>query len=295
MCHASFHHLQDRNDEAVLMWRQVVDFVRQADDRSSLAIAQVRYAAALVEIGRASDAAELLDRGICELENAGEQLELAFGLYWRGSVEHDIGHYEASLRDGERGLALAKGVESLHAQYLNYRIVGQALAHLGRHAEGVEACERAVLIARKLGQEIHEIYAGLTLAFVCTIAGHYDRARTLSLRQLEMSRRLANVRGQGLALGMLGDAYHGRGCFQDAAHALAEALQIFRDHANGRYHSLCLLKLGYAYQRLGRHREAAECLTESLQLFEELRLPHYVQRARDALSACSAAEASPRS
>jgi tetratricopeptide (TPR) repeat protein len=105
---------------------------------------------------------------------------------------------------------------------------------------------------------------------------------------LERNRQLEDVRGEALALGLLGDAYHGLGRYQEAAQALSEALPIFRDHVNRRYHGLCLLKLGYAHQRMGEHRRAAEYLTDSLLIFQELRLRHYENRAREALADCPA-------
>ena len=127
-----------------------------------------------------------------------------------------------------------------------------------------------------------------TLAHVYVLAGHPEKAVPLSRKLLEQSRELTDVRLEGLALGVLGDAYHALGRYHDAAEVLSEALPIFRDHANRFYHGLCLEKIGNAYQRMGQYQHAARYLEDGLAVFQKLRLHHYEQRAREALEHCLA-------
>jgi tetratricopeptide (TPR) repeat protein len=124
-----------------------------------------------------------------------------------------------------------------------------------------------------------------TLAFTCARGGQFERAVALSRQRLELSRQLADVRDEGVSLGVLGDAYYGMGLYEEAIRALSAALAIFRDHANRRFHGLCLLKLGYSYQAIGQHRRAIGCLNNSLTIFRELDLPFYEDQAREALTA----------
>jgi tetratricopeptide (TPR) repeat protein len=118
------------------------------------------------------------------------------------------------------------------------------------------------------------------------LVGRCDRAVELCARLRELNRKIGDVRGEALSLGVLGDAYHGLGRYGDAVDAFSEALPVFRDHFIRRHYGLCLLKLGLAQEALGNYREAAQCLTESLPAFRELRLPVHEQRALRILRDC---------
>jgi tetratricopeptide (TPR) repeat protein/transcriptional regulator with XRE-family HTH domain len=286
ICQSEFQHMQHRADEITQLWKEIVEISGQTGDSTALAHAELRYAAALIDRGLAADAVAPLVRSARKFEQADDQGSLALTLYWQAACEYNLGNFDAALRYAERGLTLARRIADKHAEFLNLRQVGQSLCILGRTAEGVEACERAVSVAGELGQESYDTVAQLTLAFACVLTGDYDRTVTLGMDLLKLSRQTAYTRLEGVALGLLGDAYHGLGRYREAVQALSEALPIFRDHADTRYHGLCLLKLGYAYQRMDQYQRAADCLKDSLPIFQGLRLPHYEQRAHETLTAC---------
>lgn len=284
ICQGSFQYLQDRSSESAHMWRGVMNVADRIGDRSRLALAEVRHGAALVVGGHAADAAYSIDHAVQFLEGAMDQPAVAFALYWRASVAYDLDRFDAALEDGKRGVALARRAGNRHAELLNLRIVGESLAYMGHTVDGLAACERALSLAEELGGESYEVAARHALAYTHVLAGDFGRARILCLKLVDSNRRSGMVRGEGLALGLLGDACHGLGRYEEAARALQEALPIFRDHSNRRHHALCLLKLGYAYKCLSLDQRAAGYLWESLRLFGELRLPQYERRAHDALS-----------
>jgi transcriptional regulator with XRE-family HTH domain/tetratricopeptide (TPR) repeat protein len=281
---ADVQYLQNRPDEATQVWDEIVGMVGRSSNSLAIAQAELRFAAALVERGQAADAMELLDHCIHEFESRDDQLTLVFALYWRTATEYDLGRFDAVLCDGERGVVLAQQIGSQSAELLHLREIGSALATLGRGAEGILACKRAVFLADELGQEPYCLVARLTLAYVYVLVGHHDWAAALCAELLKLTREIADVRDEGVVLGLLGDAYHGLGRYPEAARALSTALPIFRDHANRRYYGLCLLKLGYTCERMGQNRDAADYLKRSLQVFQELHLRHYEQRVRDALA-----------
>lgn len=282
-----FQYLHNRTDESVQMWQQIEHAARSLGEKTRAVIAGIRYAAALVIGGKSADAANIIDPCIDELAHGDDALTLAFALYWRAAVRYNLHDFHAALDDSRRGLALAQQAGNQHAEFLNLRMAGQSLAYLGRATEGIEACERGVLLAGELGQSYHAT-ARQALAYTYVLVRKYDHAVPLCISLIEMNRSTGNVWGEGQALGLLGDAYHGLGRYRKAVAALSEALHIFRAHSNRRHHGLCLLKLGYAYHGLGRNREAASRLKESIAVFQELRLPYYEQRARAALAECSA-------
>jgi tetratricopeptide (TPR) repeat protein len=291
MRQTDFQYLQDRTDEAIAMWGDLVSVDARSASGTAVATAKIRYAAALKDRGLTADAVSLFERSIAEFEEAGDLAGLAFALYWRASCAWDLGQPGEARRYGERGLELARQTGSRHAEFLNLRLVGQSLAAIGRAAEGIEACEQAVGLATELGDESYDVAGWHTLGNACVIAGRFDRAVVFGGKLLELSRRLANVRGEALALGLLGDAYRGQRRYSEAVEALSAALSIFRDHANRRHQGMCLLKLGYACQGMGQYQQAAGYLKDSLQIFRELRLPSNEEQARQALAQCQFAGA----
>jgi tetratricopeptide (TPR) repeat protein len=281
-----FQHLQDRNDEAIRMWKEVARAAERAGEETIITHARFRYAAALVERGEVADTADLIDRCVAEFQTQGNERYLAFALYWRSSGATTLGDFSGGLRYSESGLAVARRIRSRHAECVNLRQRGQSLMFFGHYQEAIQASEQALGMASELGEPCYVLATMHTLAFACARAGQCERAAALSLRRLELSRQLGDIRDEGISLGVLGDAYHGMGRYQEAIQALSAALAIFRDHAHRRFHGICLLKLGRAYQALGQPRRAASFLDDRLTIFRELRLPHFESQAREALAAC---------
>ena len=286
LCLASFQQLQDRYADAVQMWRVVAKAAGMAGDTRTRTIALLRLAAATVERGYATDAMELLNESIAMLERSGESEHLAYALYWRSFAEWDLSHFEASRSNAERGLALAEHGGHKHAQCMNLRILGMSLNCLGDYKTGKSACERALSISVELGEDSFIQYGLHYLAYGCTRAGRYHEAIELSLQRLELCRKVGDLRGQALSMGVLGDAYYGLGRYQEAVRAFEQALPVFRNHFIRRLQAVCLFKLGCAYAAMGNPAQAERLLRQSLPIFGELRLPTYEDKVRQALRTC---------
>jgi tetratricopeptide (TPR) repeat protein len=151
--------------------------------------------------------------------------------------------------------------------------------------------EAAVAVAADLGSAPYELAALHSLAYTRTLTGRYDRAVTVSLRRMELSREIGDARGEGLADGVLGEAYHRMGKYELATKCLLQAMPLFQKHHAPDYHALCLQKLGHAYEGMGRYPEAIGYLEQSMLMFRQLLLPRKVEQARQALDRCQTAKA----
>jgi tetratricopeptide (TPR) repeat protein len=156
---------------------------------------------------------------------------------------------------------------------------------LGDHEKARAACERGLSLAVELGADSFVQYALHTLAYGCSRAGRYQEAIYLSLRRLELCRKVGDLPGQALAMGMLGDAYYGLGRYQDAMTAFEQALPVFRDHFIRRFQAVCLFKLGCVHAATNNPGQAERFLRDSLPIFRELRLPIYEDKVHEALQA----------
>jgi DNA-binding SARP family transcriptional activator/tetratricopeptide (TPR) repeat protein len=287
-CHCSFHYFQDRYDDAELVWHRVMT---RMDDSAVGVWVRLRFAASLIERGRAAEAFPVLDACVEDAEGAGDEDPelLPFALCWRGACAWDLDNYELARVDTERGVLLAREVSLRLAELHNLRQFSAASALLGKGDEAVTLAERAVAIAVDLGESSYELSAIHGLALACFWAGFHGRAAQTCLRAIELSRELGSIRNEALAYGVLGDAYHGLGDYDNAIRSLLRALPILRAHHASRHVALCLAKLGYAHEALRRYPEAIGYLSQARDMFGELRLTGKAESAQQAFNRCQQA------
>jgi DNA-binding SARP family transcriptional activator len=284
MC--AYFHLQDRHDDAERLWQIVADAAARSDEG---VYARFRLAASMVERGRAPDALAILNGCVQDLERQGDLEILSLALYWRGSCSSDLDDYEPARRDAERAIGVARQAESVFAEGMSLRALATVLAMQGKSEMAIEASELALAISARLGNPTYEVAALHTLSFCCARGGLPDRAIRVSMRRMELSRELGDIRAVGGALGIMGDAYQAQGNYELAIESWLQALPGFRDHRADRFTALCLQKLGCAYEALDRHQQAAGCLQESLQIFRRLGVSARVSAVQQALDRCQAA------
>jgi DNA-binding SARP family transcriptional activator/tetratricopeptide (TPR) repeat protein len=285
----AYQYVQDRFDDAERAWRNIAKAARRTGANGDAAYADLRVAAATMRRGYSAEAAVLLDECVEQFQVMQEPDLLAFALYWRAACAWDLDDFEAAQRHAERGRVLAREVSNRYAELANLRILGLSLSLVGEHATAVNLCEQAMSLAEALGSGPYVLVALHSLALVCCHVGQVDRSLDVSMRLLDLSRQLDDVRATSTALGVVADACLRMGRYPEAIGALRQALPDFRAHHAGRHIGLCLLKLGYAHEGVGQHAEAVGFLKESLGLFRSLDLPRKVEQAQRALDRCQQA------
>jgi tetratricopeptide (TPR) repeat protein/DNA-binding XRE family transcriptional regulator len=282
---ASFWHLQGRSDDSERTWRMVTGAAERDGDPAAAARARLRLAVAMCDQGRHAEASPIVDQCVAAFGELGDRRALAAATYWHAACEFNQGAYPDAGRSGQAALRLATEIGDRQAEALALRMLALAIMYTdpADRDEAVTSAERALALARELGEPALELEILHTAAHVCNLAGLHDAA----LRHCEVGTPLARRLGlqvnvAGLS-GIRGDSHHSLGRYREAVEAFRSALPVFRDHFLHRHHALCLLKLGYAYQALGDREAAARHLQESVEIFDRLRLDHYTTRAREAL------------
>jgi tetratricopeptide (TPR) repeat protein len=278
----AFQYLQYRPDDAERMWRKVAGYAAAAADHATAHSARLRVATSMVLSGQASNAIDILDRCIENLEQGPDSETLAIALSWRAHCAWDLDNFGLALTDATRGAVLARQARSGLAEHRNLGFLGLTLARLGRPDEAVAVSEQGLAVASALHEPLYEIESLGNHAFTCTLSGRHDRAIEVCQRGIELSRRVHDIGMEALFGGVLGDAYYATGRFTEAVDTWRGSLTVFRDHGSQRFHAVCLLKLGYAHQAMGS-AEAVGYLAESLRMFRQMDLPRYVERAEQAL------------
>ena len=297
---ASFHHLQGRLDDAERAWQMIAAAAQEAHDLAATARARLRVAVAMCGQGRHAEASPIVDQCVRAFDELGDECFLAISLYWRASCEWNLGSYADALRSAERTIHLAQDTAARQTEFLALRLLALAQANLPDHrADAVMSAERAVALARELGEPVFVQETLHTVAHVYNLAGRNEDALRVCQDGLRIVRDVRIARDVGVQpavadwLGVSSDAYYGLGRYHEAAESLRSALPIFRDHFMRRHHGLCLLKNGYAHQAMGDYRAAIGHVMESLGIFDELHLAHYAERARAALIACQSRQGAP--
>jgi DNA-binding SARP family transcriptional activator/tetratricopeptide (TPR) repeat protein len=285
---AAYQQIQDRHDDTEKLWKDILAAVSQAGDTVSAAHAQLRRGAALVEATHSAIALEPLDQSVQAFSHTRDSGSLAMALYWRATCLCDLGAYERARRDAQRGVTASQEAGNQQAVCMNLQKLSLALANLGAKEEALQVADRALALADELADHSYLKSTLQDVAYVCVLAGDHQRALSICERALRLPRTRDHLRLQGLAHGVMGDAYRGLGRHEDAIRLYSLALPIFRKDAYLRFEALCLLKLGYAYQALGLTASAVRDAERSLPLFRELGLAHYEERARQVLAECAA-------
>jgi len=286
---ASFQHLQGRLDDTERIWRMIAEAAEQAGNPIAATHARLRLAAASCRQGRHVQAGPLVAQCVAAFDQLGDRHGLAVALYWSTTCEWNVGNYTGAQRSAERTSQLAQDLGDLHIESMALRMLALSTASIdlpNRASDAVQAAEKALMLARRVGRPALEHEVLHTVASVYSLVGRHDDALRLGQQSLAETRRHGAQIAVADFLGILGDAYRGLGRHREAIESLSAALPIYRDQLMLRHHGLCLLKLGYTYQAMGDDQAAARHLQQSLDIFSELRLPHYQDRAREALKAC---------
>jgi len=98
-----------------------------------------------------------------------------------------------------------------------------------------------------------------------------------------MLREIGDRRGEGTALGSLGNAYSRLGETREAIEYYEQALAISREIGDRRGEGNRLGNLGLALDKLGHREEAIKCTKEALKIFEQIESPS-AENARQKLA-----------
>jgi DNA-binding SARP family transcriptional activator/tetratricopeptide (TPR) repeat protein len=285
LLHASFHYLEDRHDDAVLMWSKLLP---KDDSSVDGCWSRLRLVGSLVECGRAADALAVSDACVDEalwFEDENPEL-LAFALYWRASCSWDLDDYREASAYAQRGVDVASHARLPLAELHNLRRLSTAEVYLGNAERAIALAKRAAELSLRTKDNWSEFLAVHLLATVYRRAGQHQKAVDACIQAISLSHELGSARDEAISRGLLGDAYHGLGRYEDAIRCFRQIAPVFESDSAARHAALCWLKLGYAHEAAGEIDEAVECLEEAVRAFQELRLERRVKTAQQALDRC---------
>jgi diguanylate cyclase (GGDEF)-like protein len=145
---------------AALDWmQQGLELARRTGWPASLAVCLTETAETLRRLGRLDSARALLDEALQVLRPLGRSRWYALALNYRGDLELDRGDHAAALLQFEQLRELADTLGQADLQAIARRGQAQALSHLDRPGEALDAAEAALALAEAQEDAYNQIAA----------------------------------------------------------------------------------------------------------------------------------------
>ena len=225
-------------------------------------LARARLALLTGDLERAhDDGREALSRAD---EEADDWLEgrIRFAL---GEIVRQLGDAEDGREHLEAALAIARDRDRRALERSALAHLASCEIDLGRveaAADRLEAFDRTPA-SDHLRRECR---ATKRAAYAHYFLGNYREQRRLNERALELARRLADRKLEGIALQGVGDSAFAAGDYDDAVDHYRDALELHRRLGNQHYEGVLRGNLATALHRLGELEEAAEGYRASLDI-----------------------------
>jgi DNA-binding SARP family transcriptional activator len=282
---AAFHHSQTRFDETEQLWRMVSTAATSASDKAVAAHAAFGLAVTRALEGYHAEVSGAIGQCAAAFEECGDQHALAWAMFWQATCAVMTGRHAEALTHSQRGIALTRKNHDPGAEIMLLREAAMALAGIqGRADEAIAYAKRALTLARRAGEETHELDTLRVLSHVNNFIGHHSAAEHIARQGIDLASERNYVTDQAYFNGALGDACHGLGKYHDAIDAFGRALPTFRTHRLRRHEALCLLKMAESHLALGNTQQANEYLVQCQPAFTELQMLAHAQRAQKALA-----------
>jgi tetratricopeptide (TPR) repeat protein len=224
--------------------------------------------------GSASREPKDLDGALC-VDLADHSLKGAQGARALRYLDAALTHLETSyLNDAAIGLAdralTAPGLLMGAARSKTLLRLARRFELLGRREPAREAIEKALAIAREIGDMCVEARATGDLGRVFAWCGDQARASEHYERQLAMAREIGDRQIEAYATGNLGNALRSLGRFAEALEYQLRKLALTREGGDRPDEAVATANLGNELRSLGRIAEAREQHERALALAREL-------------------------
>jgi serine/threonine protein kinase/Flp pilus assembly protein TadD len=227
-------------------------------------------AAALLDVGRAFDKSEAIEKAIESYREATKldpQYAAAFlrlGIAYARKL--DLQNAELSFAEAQRlyqALSDLEGVTAVHYQR------GYLLNELRRVSEARAQLEQGLAKARATGNQYQQILILLKLSSVSFNGGNTTLAQTQAREAIDLARSggMENLTTRGLI--DLGNAFFGSGKYTEAESYFSQALEFARKYKGRRNEARALLSLGSLYTHLGKTEEARRYVEQSLPFYRQ--------------------------
>jgi CHAT domain-containing protein len=207
---------------------RAVELAEKSGDRVLLARALSALGRSQWGRGQYEPALQSHERSRSLFRELGDRDGEAESLVRTGETFYSLGRYQDALAQYE--LALTSNPASARERESLIRSnIGVALRFLGRFDEGAASIERAVAIARELGDQSWLGQSLVSLGIINRARAEYQKAIDAYTESIAIRRALGDRRGEAQSMGNLGNVYTELGEYEKAIDAHTRSLTIARE------------------------------------------------------------------
>ncbi|MCX4825586.1 tetratricopeptide repeat protein [Streptomyces sp. NBC_01142] len=179
-----------------------------------------------------------------------------------------VGRHAEALDHLHQALTLAERSSDLPSQAHTHRVLAWTWGQQGEIQSALDHATHSLGLFQSLDDQEWEARGLNQAAWYSAQLGHYEQARTYCEGALLLHRRHHNCNGEALSLSV--HAYVGlfTGRHTQVLDYGHRALALFRDIGNTYYEAILLDGLGQAYAALGRHGEARDAWQQAWELYQ---------------------------
>ncbi len=187
-----------------------------------------------------------------------------------GNILVESGETRKALAEYEKALAIAREIGDKHGEGSALGNLGNVYFFLGDAEKTIEYCEEQLQLARQISDRNSECNALSNIGLAHFSLGNPYEAIEFNEKALLVSRETANRRGECAALGNLGTVHLSLGDVRKAVGYLDECLAIAREIGDRREEGGALGNLGNANVELGHPLEAIGYYEKRLVIAREI-------------------------
>lgn len=189
------------------------------------------------------------------------------------AIDHYLdlqGYWNDRLATNKIGLAAAEALQDFAAEAAWQNHLGEIYYHLGQVDRATDHYQRALAIARELGNRRDEGLSLGNLGTAYTDMLRWEEAFRCYEQGLAISREIGDRQGEGTSLGNLGRVYAYMGQMDKAISHYDQALLIARETGDRRSEGASLGNLGRVYASMGQVHEAISNYEQALVIAQDI-------------------------
>lgn len=253
--------------EAIGHYSRGLDLIGNIEDAQRRTTAEVDFnlglAASMRVVERWDEALLALGRAETAARNDDRPAELAEVHYLRGNLYFPLGKFDECLQEHERSRDFCQRAGLLDKEARALGGLGDAYYQRGRMITAEKHFNSCVRICQKHGFEQIEV-ANLPMRGIARMyALRFDEGMKDAITSASHARRIHNLRAEAISRQSIGYLAIESEKFDEAEHALLEAMQLCRRLGSGNLGAAAQSHYGRLLYELGRRREAISAIREA--------------------------------
>jgi CHAT domain-containing protein/Tfp pilus assembly protein PilF len=252
------HHLEvvasGKPDRGSYLLRVEGPRMPEAADRTRAEAVKALWRGAIRPVGDDDEQIHSLERAAVLWEEVGDSRKSAQILWALGRKRHRLGRYAEAVEDLQRSVALwpgEKGPQSRAWEAWTINALGRSLARANRPEEARSAYEKALSIAREIGDDSIQSSILSNRGLLASDNGELRQAIDLQSQALDLAKKVGDPRQEGEVLSNLAYAFTQASENQKAVQFYQKTLDLARSTSNRDQEALAHNQLAVLYGTLG--------------------------------------------